>query len=296
MEALFSADCPMKSLLALGSYDFEDRKRCIRAFDSLVQRSCALGIEARLAVYFQERGPPMSKLVLQASQDPELAMHLGSIFRACSRSSLVVEGLLEQGIAEDLLDLAACENFEAASYAFAALRDLFEASEAGAEYLLANFQQFFRKYDRLLRSKEYATCRQALGCLHTLLGSEPERGGVVAAYVSEPMFLQTHMNLLRSDSGIIRLQAFHVFKQFVLYPDKAAKVQAILHRNRMRLTKLLVSYSSESGKDVELRSILSSVVDVLHALVPPPTSSRLTSQDGLTGETSTNTILPLSSI
>jgi calcium binding protein 39 len=271
LETLFASDYPMKLLLALRNYDFEDRKQCIRAFDSLVQRSVELGIEAQLAGYFRERGPLISKLVLQASQDPELAMHLSSILRACARSPLVVSGLLEQGLAERLVELAACESFEAASYAFAALRDLFEAaSESGTEYLLANSLQFFRKYDCLLRSKDYATCRQALAFLRTLLSCEPHRGGVIASYVAEPVFLQTHMNLLRNDSSIIRLQAFDVFKHFVLNPDKAAKVQAILHRNRTRLTNFLLS--SGRGETAEFRSILSDVVRVLHALAPPATS------------------------
>jgi calcium binding protein 39 len=235
-----------------------------------------LGIEAQLSAYFRERGPLISKLVLQAIRDPELAMHLGSILRACARSPLVVSGLLEQGLAEHLMELAACESFEAGSYAFAALRDLFEeASESRTQYLIANFHRFFRKYDHLLRSENYATCRQALAFLHTLLSSTAHGEGLVAAYVAEPVFLQTHMNLLRSDSCSIRLQALQVFKHFVLNPNKAAKVQAILHRNRTRLTNFLVSYSTGMSENAELHSMLSNVVCALHALVPPATSPRI---------------------
>lgn len=295
IEALLAADYPMMLLQQLGSVDFEDRKRGIRAFDALIQQSVVLGIESLLASYFQERGTLISTLVLQASQDPELAMHLGSVLRACSRSPLVVTGLLEQGLAEDLMELAACDSFEAGSYAFAALRDVFEeASESCARYVLVNFQPFFRKYDCLLRSKDYATCRQALAFLGTVFRSE-EFAEVLAAYVAEPVFLQTHMNLLRSDSSTIRLQAFHVFKHFAVRREKAAKVQNILYRNKPRLLNFLVSYSCEKSQDAELQVELGDVVRSIHALVPAPASPRTCKRDATADVTNANTFLPMSS-
>jgi len=92
---------------------------------------------------------------------------------------------------------------------------------------------------------------------------------VMIAYVDSEHFLQIHMNLLRNNSKAIQLEAFHIFKIFVVNPRKPFRVHQILHRNRERLVKLLENFSSKKTDDDQFAKDLRTVLETLRKLPAP---------------------------
>ena len=61
-------------------------------------------------------------------------------------------------------------------------------------------------------------------------------------FIRSDQHLKLIMTLLKDASQSIRLEAFHVFKIFVAYPDKPDTVKRILQKNRDKLIEYLATF------------------------------------------------------
>lgn len=68
-------------------------------------------------------------------------------------------------------------------------------------------------------------------------------------YINKPAHLKVIMEMLRDNSQIIKLEAFHVFKIFVAYPDKPEGVRKILSKNKERIIQFLNDFNVEEIAD-----------------------------------------------
>lgn len=64
------------------------------------------------------------------------------------------------------------------------------------------------------------------------------------------------MTLLKDSSQAIRLEAFHVFKIFVAYPDKPETVKRILQKNKEKLVEYLETFQLDGADAEDEKSIV----------------------------------------
>lgn len=238
-----AADLPHGLVEHLSDMDFEVRKDVISVFSMMLQGPQRLGTRVgatQQLLEYTRTQPRFFQLVVESYAKPEAATHCGMMLRSCVRHPQLVESFFAQPeVCTRLIEFTRHESFDVSSDAFSSLRDLLLTHKSIASaFLEANFREFFRPYNGLLQSADYVTQRQALKLLSEMLLDRTFMR-VMLTYIGDEQFLQIHMNLLREDSKVIQVEAFHVFKIFVANPQKPPRVQQILFKNKERLVKLL---------------------------------------------------------
>ena len=84
-----------------------------------------------------------------------------------------------------------------------------------AQFLQINYDQFFAKYNSLLKSSNYVAKRQSIKLLGEIL-LDRANYTIMTMYVDSADHLKLTMNLLRDKSRNVQYEAFHVFKVFQL--------------------------------------------------------------------------------
>jgi len=134
-----------------------------------------------------------------------------------------------------------------------------------AQFLQINYDQFFAKYNSLLKSSNYVAKRQSIKLLGEIL-LDRANYTIMTMYVDSADHLKLTMNLLRDKSRNVQYEAFHVFKVlikqskgvernnrlltnilqvFVANPKKSKAVQDILVKNREKLLDFLPKFHAE---------------------------------------------------
>ena len=83
-----------------------------------------------------------------------------------------------------------------------------------AQFLQTNYDQFFAKYNNLLRSSNYVAKRQSIKLLGEIL-LDRANYTIMTMYVDSAEHLKLTMNLLRDKSRNVQYEAFHVFKVYM---------------------------------------------------------------------------------
>mmetsp|Transcript_13765 Transcript_13765/g.34545 ORF Transcript_13765/g.34545 Transcript_13765/m.34545 type:complete len:406 (+) Transcript_13765:85-1302(+) len=275
VASLLETDVPSALVRCLGSLNFEARKDAMRLFIDIQRYALPLGMESSFIAYFQSQ-PAILQFLLDGCSDLNVFAYCAQMLRGCTRHPQLVRALLHRGAASRLFELARSKNFEISSEAFATLREiLLVQSAVSAAVISADLEGFFPHFHVLLEADmDYVVRRQALRLLGEVL-LDPAWREAMCAYVAEDRFLQIHMNAMRDSAKAIHLGGFHIFKIFVANPRKPRNVCSILHRNRNRLVKLLVSLSTVCEGDANLTEDLSTVIRVLETLEAPPMKKKM---------------------
>lgn len=162
-------------------------------------------------------------------------------------------------------------SFELSADAFQSFRELLtKHKNIVAQYLQANFDMFFEKYNTiLLGSESYVTKRQSIKLLGEIL-LDRANYTVMTAYVDRGPHLKICMNLLRDERRMVAYEGFHVFKVFVANPHKSIAVQKILINNRERLLRFLPEFLSERTEDEQFIDEREFLIRQIKALPPQP--------------------------
>lgn len=269
LAQFLSTDLPTRLVECLRLLEFEARKDVISVFSAIVRLGAQVGAEHKLQEYALTR-PRFFHLLVEGYAEPEIATHCGMMLRSCARDRRLVEAFLAQPeVPIRLLTFTRHESFDISSDAFSCLRDmLLTHKQVSAAFLEANFQEFFKVYNGLLQSDDYVTQRQALKLLSDML-LERVFMRVMLEYIGDEQFLQIHMNLLNDDSKAIQYEAFHVFKIFVINPQKPPRIQLILYKNKERLVKLLEILRPNRSDDGQFDEDRNTVVGKLQVLEMP---------------------------
>jgi calcium binding protein 39 len=143
-----------------------------------------------------------------------------------------------------------------------------------AQYLSANFDDFFSRYNTtLIQSESYVTKRQSIKLLGEIL-LDRANYNVMTAYVDRGAHLKLCMNLLKDDRKMVQYEGFHVFKVFVANPNKSVAVQRILINNRDRLLKFLPKFLEDRTDDDQFMDEKSFLVRQIELLPLEPVESR----------------------
>ncbi|TVY73403.1 Conidiophore development protein hymA [Lachnellula suecica] len=155
-----------------------------------------------------------------------------------------------QGVFWKFFDWIDKGSFEVGADAFTTFRELLTRHKSMvAQYLSANFELFFEKYNNILvKSESYVTKRQSIKLLGEIL-LDRANYTVMTAYVDRGEHLKICMNLLRDERKMVQYEGFHVFKVFVANPHKSIAVQKILLQNRERLLNFLKHFLEDRTED-----------------------------------------------
>lgn len=84
-----------------------------------------------------------------------------------------------------------------------------------AQFLQTNYDNFFAKYNDLLKSSNYVAKRQSIKLLGEIL-LDRANYTIMTMYVDSADHLKLTMNLLRDKSRNVQYEAFHVFKVWII--------------------------------------------------------------------------------
>jgi len=268
IASLFRHDVPRQMLLCMEALDFENRKVAMRLLDAVVRRALTPPCDAaELVESYMREHPDTLQHLLAGCGKLEVFFLCSPLIKSFARSPSMAKALLDAGAANHLLDLAFHQNFDIASEAFVALRELLLAhADISAEYVQDHASSFFPAWHLLLSSEDnYVIKRQALRFLAEML-LDASFQDVMCEYVRTEQYLRIHMNLLIDDSVTIQLEAFHVFKLFVANPYKPARLQLILAKNRHGLVKKVKYLSGVQRDDAQFESDAAHVIGALTSL------------------------------
>jgi calcium binding protein 39 len=212
--------------------------------------------------------PYLLETLLEGYSNPAIALNCGAILRDAARDERVAGLLLaSSSLSSSSSDAAAADptsqqqqqqpspplfdrllsavdaaNFEVASDAFASLRDLLTRHRrVVAARLDSAPDAIFGALSSLTTSTNYVSRRQGVRLLGEIL-LERANARAMLRYVSDPDNLKAAMVLLKDSSRSIQFEAFHVFKVFVVNPNKLPAIRAILGSNRNKLLAHLADF------------------------------------------------------
>eukprot|EP00803_Ostreobium_quekettii_P008844 evm.model.scf_195.9 EVM.evm.TU.scf_195.9 scf_195:52259-58872(-) len=227
----------------LGELEFESRKDAALVVGALVRVN---DDEDRFpAVEYVKDHPVILECLFSGYNNPTIALSCGSMLRDCIRHKRLTRRVLYSEWFLQFFDEIEERKFEVSSDAFVTFRDLVTRhKDLVAGYLDERFDEFFPRYNKCLRSKNYVTRRQLLKLLGELLLA-PTNVAVMLRYVSDVQNLILMMTLLKDEYNSIQYEAFHVFKVFVANPNKPESVMGILSNNKAKLLRFLENFHDD---------------------------------------------------
>lgn len=224
-------------VICLPKLNLETRKDATQIVANLQRQQ----VQSRLiASDYLERNKDLMDILIGGYENPDMALHYGSMLRECIRHQVVAKYVLESEHFKKLFDYIQLPNFDIAADAAATFKELLTRHKSTvAEFLSKNYDWFFEEYNsKLLESSNYITRRQAVKLLADML-LDRSNSVTMTKYVSSRDNLRILMNLLRESSKAIQIEAFHVFKLFAANQHKPADIVGILFANKSKLLRLL---------------------------------------------------------
>lgn len=194
-EAIFESDILLTLIQRIVLLEFEARKDLLHVYTYLFRNN------RDDAVTFVTRHPDILSTLIQGYGEGNIALTCGAILRETLRSeSLCLMLLSSPPLLDQLFSLLQVSIFDVALDAFATFTALLtKHKRLVCKYLDDNFDSFFAKYQKLLNSSEYVTCRLSLKLLATLLLSR-ENFTIMMRFIAIPEHLIATMRLLRASS------------------------------------------------------------------------------------------------
>lgn len=264
-ERFFEMDLLPKLVGQFAALDLEAATLTVNIFSVFLRLGLPQGLDGKVLRYLTEH-KRLLDMLLEGCHSEQTALHCGVMIRSYIRHRETVSMIFEEQRIFSLVELARHPKFEVSSDAFCSMRQAFlEHKQEASVWLAANSQDFFWRYHQLLEATNYVGQRQALKLLSDIL-LDPQLTKVMIPYVSDERHLQIHMQLLRDESKIVQLEAFHVLKLFVANPQKPTKVHKILLKNKQALIRRIGNLQPSSvGEEVFIRD-KEKVIDKLEKL------------------------------
>lgn len=250
--------------------DFEVRKDVTAIYTALLRYGHQDRFGRLPAVEYISRRPDTLLILLRGYEMPEISNNCGTMLR----DSIKYEGLASLVLNDErfwkFFDYVQGGSFDVSSDAFSTFKDLLTRHKAVvAQFLQANYDLFFAKYNNLLKSNNYVAKRQSIKLLGEIL-LDRANYTIMTMYVDSADHLKLTMNLLRDKSRNVQYEAFHVFKVFVANPKKSKAVQDILVKNREKLLDFLPKFHAERRDDEQFIDEKAFLTKQIESLQPLP--------------------------
>lgn len=247
--------------------DFEVRKDVTAIYTTLLRWQNQMG-RAPAIEYFSQRRPDTLLILTKGYETPEIANNCGSMLRDSIKYEPLASVILYDERFWKFFDYVQGGSFDVSSDAFATFKDLLTKHKPlVAQFLQANYDQFFTRYNKLLTSNNYVAKRQSIKLLGEIL-LDRANYSIMTMYVDSADHLKLTMNLLRDKSRNVQYEAFHVFKVFVANPKKSKAVQDILVKNREKLLAFLPGFHADRREDEQFIDEKAFLTKQIEALQP----------------------------
>jgi len=193
VEELFASDLLLE-LIHMNRFEFEARKDVAQIFNFVLRQKKAQAVE------YVKQHREILKLLVDGYNDPDIALNSGSILREVIRHEELNEIILNDPTMFDaFFEYVQLSTFDVASDAFATFKLMLTKHKVlCAKFLDSHFEDFCKKYNVLLQSRNYVTKRQSLKLLGELLLNR-SNFNIMMKYINSPDNLKIMMNLLRGN-------------------------------------------------------------------------------------------------
>ncbi|XP_058077861.1 uncharacterized protein LOC131226158 isoform X3 [Magnolia sinica] len=227
-------------------FGWEARKDLVHSWGILLRQEVG---SSYCCVDYIENHMELLDFLVVCYDNKDIALNCGNMLRECIKYPTLAEYILKSRSFELFFKYVELPNFDVASDAFSTFKDLLTKHElAVAEFLSANYEQFFELYETLLTSTNYVTRRQSLKLLSEFLLESPN-SQTMKRYISEVRYFKVMMTLLQDSRKNIQISAFHIFKVFVANPSKPPEIILILTNNHEKLQTLLENLHVGKGSE-----------------------------------------------
>ncbi|KAF8776305.1 hypothetical protein HU200_003711 [Digitaria exilis] len=252
-------------IVCLPHLDLETQKDVTQVIANLQRQK----VDSRLvASEYLETNSDLLDILMSRYDNMDIAVHYSTLLRDCIRHQIAARYVLESRHLRGFFDYIQFPDFNIQSDVFKTFKELMTRHKStAAEFFSKNYDWFFAEFNSklILSASNYFIRRQAIQLLRDIL-LESSNTTVMVRYVSSKEHLIILMNLLRDQSKAIQVEAFHVFKLFVLNKDKPAEITDILHANRNKLLRFLKDFSTVDKEDKKFEADKGKVISEILTL------------------------------
>jgi calcium binding protein 39 len=228
----------------LKKLDFDSRKDVGILFSTLLRRQ--LREKSPTVDYLVNSKPEILMILLRAPESNEVGLICGQILRDCIKFEKINQFVLNDKMFWNYFTYVQNPIFEIAADAFTTLHDLLTIhKELVLNFLAENYEMFTSNINKLIQSTNYVVKRQSLRLLSELVLRRQNRL-FLNKYFDDQNNLKLIMLLLNDKSKNLQLEAFDIFKFFVVKPKKSQKVLDILIKNKENFIEFFNSFSIQS--------------------------------------------------
>lgn len=228
----------------LKKLDFDSRKDVGILFSTLLRRQ--LREKSPTVDYLVNSKPEILVMLLRAPESNEVGLICGQILRDCIKFEKINQFVLNDKLFWNYFTYVQNPIFEIAADAFTTLHDLLTIhKELVLNFLAENYEMFTSNINKLIQSTNYVVKRQSLRLLSELVLRRQNRL-FLNKYFDDQNNLKLIMLLLNDKSKNLQLEAFDIFKFFVVKPKKSQKVLDILIKNKENFIEFFNSFNIQS--------------------------------------------------
>jgi len=244
----------------LDKMEFEARKEAAEIFKHVLKRQ--IGTRTPTVEYICTCDEILITLC-RGYNNPEICHITGRMLRECLVYESLAKIVLTSESFNDFFKFVEDSQFDIAADAFSSFRDLLTRHKFSAsQYIEANYDTFFNKFNCLLMSVNFVTKLNSLKLLSDLL-VDRNNLKVMKKYIQREENLKLIMNLLMDNHKAIQGTSVDIFKIFLLNPEKSAGVNSIFKRNQDLLIQFFENLSHD---DPQLESKRSSLLGKIKSL------------------------------
>ncbi|XP_062208828.1 putative MO25-like protein At5g47540 [Phragmites australis] len=250
-------------IVCLPYLDLETQKDVTQVIANLQRQK--VGSRLVASVYL-EANLDLLDILMSGYDNLDIAIHYSTLIRDCIRHQVVARYVLGSPHVRKFFDYIQFPDFNIQSDAFKTFKELVTRHKStAAEFFSKNYDWFFAEFNsKLISSSNYIIRRQSIQLLGDIL-LERSNTAVMARYVISKEHLMVLMNLLRDQSKVIQVEAFHVFKLFAANQNKPPEIVSILRTNRSKLLRFLGDFTLDK-EDAKFETDKAKVISEILAL------------------------------
>jgi calcium binding protein 39 len=251
---------------ALRSLPIEQRKQFTNIFTGSI--ALQVGTSSPVAAWVQAH-PDWIDRLLGFYDTADLAVYAGEMLRICIKHEALARLLQAPARLDRLVSHFTESHFDVSADSFATFRELIFNAPHARVYLRDNYRSVVDRLHATLTEGTYTPSRQTLKLIGEMIMSFDD---FQDAYLTDEKNLIIVMKLMVSTYRNISMEAFHIFKLFVVREGKPEPILKILRKNYEKLVNFLGDLL-DGIEDRELQDEKDVLVGILSALPPPRTPS-----------------------
>jgi calcium binding protein 39 len=185
---------------------------------------------------FLSSRPDCLDRIMALYERPELVVYAGEMLRICTKHEPLARMIHAPEHLDRLFSHFNAPHFDLAADSFATFRELILNSPIADVYMKGNLRPMMDRLHETLVEGNYAPCRQTLKLIGELIMAFED---FQKAYLADEKNLIAVMKLMLSGYRNIAMEAFHIFKLFVVREEVPEPILRILRRNSEKLKQLL---------------------------------------------------------